>query len=242
MPNLCPEGRPAKAGIDWDPESMDVSNERMPRKTSDTTRERILTAAERIYAASGFHGMSLRDVTLLAGVNLAAVNYHFGSKDKLILALADRRLTPINDERLARLGKLRDKHGREPIPVRELVCALVDPMLKALRQGKNNRAIMVRLVAQMMIDDPRRFSHVHKTFYKPVLDRYHDELQRTVPHLTSHQVNARFFCAFAMVLGIRLMHESMDWFLKIRSEDRQFDVLEQEIHAFLYGAFTADAR
>jgi hypothetical protein len=115
-------------------------------------------------------------------------------------------------------------------------------MFKALRQGKNNRAIMVRLVAQMMIDDPRRFSHVHKTFYKPVLDRYHDELQRTIPHLTSHQVNARFFCAFAMVLGLRLMHESMDWFLKIRSEDRQFDVLEQEIHAFLYGAFTADAR
>jgi AcrR family transcriptional regulator len=221
---------------------MDVSNERMPRKASDTTRERILTAAERIYAASGFHGMSLRDVTLLAGVNLASVNYHFGSKDKLILALADRRLTPINEERLERLGKLRDKHGREPIPVRELVCALVDPMLKALRQGKNNRAIMVRLVAQMMIDDPRRFSHVHKTFYKPVLDRYHDELQRTIPHLTSHQVNARFFCAFAMVLGLRLMHESMDWFLKIRSEDRQFDVLEQEIHAFLYGAFTADAR
>lgn len=212
----------------------------MPRKASETTRERILTAAERIYAASGFHGMSLRDVTLLAGVNLAAVNYHFGSKDKLILALADRRLTPINNERLERLAKLREKHGFEAIPVRELVGALVDPMFEALRQGKNNRAIMVRLVAQMMIDDPRRFSHVHKTFYKPVLDRYHDELQRTIPHLTSHQVNARFFCAFATVLGIRLMHESMDWFLKIRSEDRQFQVLEQEMHAFLCGAFTAD--
>ena len=50
----------------------------MPKKSPESTRERILRAAERIYAASGFHGMSLRDVTLLAGVNLAAVNYHFG--------------------------------------------------------------------------------------------------------------------------------------------------------------------
>lgn len=211
----------------------------MPKKSAENTRERILRAAERIYAASGFHGMSLRDVTLLAGVNLAAVNYHFGSKDKLIYALADRRLTPINSERLERLAKLRAKHAEDPIPVRELVCALIDPMFKALRQGKNNRAIMVRLVAQMLIDDPKRFAQIHKTFYKPVLDCYHDELQRTIPQLTSHQVNARFFCAFATVLGLRLMHESMEWFLKIRSEDRQFDILEEEMHTFLFGAFTA---
>ena len=210
----------------------------MPKKSAETTRERILRAAERIYAASGFHGMSLRDVTLLAGVNLAAVNYHFGSKDKLIFALADRRLTPINTERLERLAKLRERHAPEPIPVGELVGALVDPMFKALRQGRNTRAITVRLVAQMMIDDPRRFAQIHKTFYKPVLECYHGELQRTIPGLTSHQVNARFFCAFATVLGIRLMHESMEWFLKIRAEDRQFDILEREMHAFLRGALT----
>lgn len=233
---------PAKTGIDGPAREVNVLNVRMPKKVAENTRERILKAAERIYAASGFHGMSLRDVTVLAGVNLAAVNYHFGSKDKLILALADRRLTPINTERLARLDKLRAKHGREPIPVRELVGALIDPMFKALRQGKNNRAIMVRLVAQMMIDDPRRFSHIHKTFYKPVLDRYHDELQRTIPQLTSHQVNARFFCAFATVLGIRLMHESMDWFLKVRSEDKQFSLLEDEMHAFMLGALTGQEK
>ena len=233
---------PAKTGIDESTRAVNVSNVRMPKKAADNTRERILKAAERIYAASGFHGMSLRDVTVLAGVNLAAVNYHFGSKDKLILALADRRLTPINTDRLARLDRLRDKHGREPIPVRELVGALVDPMFKALRQGKNNRAIMVRLVAQMLIDDPRRFAHIHKTFYKPVLDRYHDELQRTIPQLNSHQVNARFFCAFATVLGLRLMHESMEWFLKIRAEDKQFALLEEEMHAFMLGALTAQEK
>lgn len=232
----------AKTGIDESGYAVNVSNARMPKKAADNTRERILKAAERIYAASGFHGMSLRDVTVLAGVNLAAVNYHFGSKDKLIVALADRRLTPINTDRLARLDRLREKHGREPIPVRELVAALIDPMFKALRQGKNNRAIMVRLVAQMLIDDPRRFAHIHKTFYKPVLDRYHDELQRTIPQLNSHQVNARFFCAFATVLGLRLMHESMEWFLKIRSEDKQFDLLEEEMHAFMLGALTAQEK
>ncbi len=214
----------------------------MPKKSAESTRERILRAAERIYAASGFHGMSLRDVTLLAGVNLAAVNYHFGSKDKLIHALADRRLTPINSERLERLARLRDKHGADAIPLKDLVAALVDPMFKALRQGPDNRAIMVRLVAQMMIDDPKRFSHIHRVFYKDVLDRYHEELQKTIPQLTSHQISARFFCAFCTVLGLRLMHDSMEWFLRVRPENRQFDLLEAEMHSFLLGAFFSDGK
>lgn len=184
--------------------------------------------------------MSLRDVTLLAGVNLAAVNYHFGSKDKLILAMADRRIAPINTERMERLSKLRARHGKTPIPLDDLVSALIEPIFRGLRQGgKNNRAIVVRLVAQMMIDDPRRFSQIHRIFYKDVLDCYHEELQRTLPHLAAHQINARFFCAFATVLGLRLMHHSMEWFLKIRAEKRQFDVLEAEMHTFLIGAFTA---
>lgn len=212
----------------------------MGNASVDSTRERILRAAERIYAASGFHGMSLRDVTLLAGVNLASVNYHFGSKDKLIVALADRRLTPINNDRMERLAQLRAKHGKKAIPVNELVAALVDPMFKAMRQGRNTRAIMVRLVAQMLIDDPRRFAHVHRTFYKTVLDCYHLELKRSVPRLTSHQVCARFFCAFSTVLGVRLMHESMDWFLKIKSEKCQLEILEEELRAFLCGAFTSE--
>lgn len=213
----------------------------MAKKQVHSTRERILRAAERIYAASGFHGMSLRDVTLLAGVNLAAVNYHFGSKEKLIIALADRRLTPLNQERIHRLERLREKHHHQPIPVTELVASLIEPVFKALRQGRNNRAIMVRLVAQMMIDDTKRFTQIHKTFYKDVLDSYHDELQRSLPGLTSQQVYARFFCAFALVLGVRLLHESMDWFLKIRSETKRLDILEQEMHAFLLGAFQSGA-
>ncbi len=213
----------------------------MPKKSAHTTRERILRAAERIYAASGFHGMSLRDVTLLAGVNLAAVNYHFGSKDKLILALADRRLTPLNSERLERLRRLREKHGRQPIPVADLVAALVEPVFKALRQGRNNRAIMVRLVAQMMIDDPKRFAQIQRTFYKDVLDCYHQELQRSLPGLTSHQVYTRFFCAFGTVLGLRLLHESMEWFLKVRSETKRLELLEQEMRTFLLGALSAGA-
>jgi len=203
--------------------------------SGESTRERILKAAERIYAASGFHGMSLREVTLLAGVNLAAVNYHYGSKDKLIQAIADRRLTPINVERIQRLQKLRQKHGDNPIPPAGIVASMVDPLFKALRHSKSNRAIMVRLVAQLLIDEPHRFSHIHRAFFQGIVDAYHDELQRTFPNLSPHQLYARFFCASSMLLGLRLTHESMDWFLRVRTESKQLDLLEAEMTAFLMG-------
>lgn len=206
--------------------------------SGESTRERILKAAERIYAASGFHGMSLREVTLLAGVNLAAVNYHYGSKDKLIHAIADRRLAPVNAERIQRLKKLRLEHGDKPIPPADLVASMIAPLFKALRHSKSNRAIMVRLVAQLLIDEPHRFSHIHQAFFQSVVDAYHNELQRTYPNLSSHQLYARFFCASAMLLGLRLIHESMDWFLQVRTESKQLDLLEAEMTAFLLGGLS----
>lgn len=171
------------------------------KKSLESTRERILQAAERIYAASGFHGMSLRDVTILAGVNLAAVNYHFGSKDKLIYALADRRLTPVNNERLAHLEKLRKKYGSDPIPAAELVTAIVSPVLHALRQGKSSRAIMVRLAGQLMTDEPHRFIHLHRLFYKEAFEQFVSEFEKAYRISPRIKSTPDFFALSAPFLG-----------------------------------------
>ena len=210
----------------------------MPKKNSETTREKILQAAEFLYASNGFHGMSLRDVTLRADVNLAAVNYHFGSKDKLVLALAERQMAPINAERLKRLSDLNQKYGHQPIPVIELVRALVDPIFKMLRQNKKSRTIMVRLVAQMLIDDHNRFPQIYEIFYKKMIDRFHAEMERALPGLTMRQIHARFFCAFSTILGVRLMTNCMDLFLESPKSGGIFDFIEQEITAYLIGGLT----
>ena len=67
------------------------------------TRERILDAAGRLFAERGFDGTSLRAITTAAGVNLAAVHYHLGSKEALLAAIVARHAEPVNRERLARL-------------------------------------------------------------------------------------------------------------------------------------------
>ncbi|EQD66424.1 Transcriptional regulator, TetR-like, DNA-binding, bacterial/archaeal domain protein, partial [mine drainage metagenome] len=71
-----------------------------------STKQRILGAAEALFAQHGFAGASLRQVTTAANVNLAAVNYHFGSKDNLIEAVFRRRLDALNARRHAALAKV----------------------------------------------------------------------------------------------------------------------------------------
>src|SRR5918995_5698455 len=86
-----------------------------PVKPQHETRTRILDAAEELFMQHGFEGTSMRQLTTQAGVNLAAVNYHFGSKDALIEAVFRRRLDPMNAARIAALDEL-EASGRALAP------------------------------------------------------------------------------------------------------------------------------
>jgi AcrR family transcriptional regulator len=88
----------------------------MLTRDSSSTRDKILDACERVYARDGVEGLSLRIITEAAEVNLAAVNYHFGSKEVLITEMLKRRLQPIHDERLALLVQLERAFGHQLHP------------------------------------------------------------------------------------------------------------------------------
>src|SRR3989440_3450092 len=79
--------------------------------TSPDTKTRILDAAERLFVEHGFEATSLRSLTSAAAVNLAAVHYHFGSKEELFQAVLTRRLDPMNQERIDLLGKVEREAG-----------------------------------------------------------------------------------------------------------------------------------
>src|SRR4030095_7792270 len=99
-------------------------------KPQHETRTRILDAAEELFMLHGFEGTSMRLLTSKAGVNLAAVNYHFGSKDALIEALFRRRLDPMNAARIAELERLEtDAKGRTLAP-EEIIRAFVGQSLR----------------------------------------------------------------------------------------------------------------
>lgn len=93
------------------------------------TKAAILAAAERLFALNGFQNVSVRDLTAEAGVNLASVNYHFGSKDALLFEIFRRRSAELNRERARLLHMAHDRHGGAP-PARDILEALFAPPVR----------------------------------------------------------------------------------------------------------------
>jgi AcrR family transcriptional regulator len=120
---------------------------RVPDMSSDRTRSAILAAAERLYADRGFGDVTLRDIVAEASVNLAAVNYHFGSKDELIAELFVTRSLATNRERLNEL-KAAEETGGGRAPIDAILRALVGPTLRGClgpdREGSTAARFMIR--------------------------------------------------------------------------------------------------
>ena len=114
---------------------------------SDQTRSAILGAAERLYADRGFGDVTLRDIVAEANVNLAAVNYHFGSKDELIAELFVTRSIQTNRERLNEL-KAAEERGGGRASIEDIMRALVGPTLRGClgpdREGSTAARFMIR--------------------------------------------------------------------------------------------------
>ena len=142
-----------------------------------TTKDRILDAAERVFAREGFEASSLRTITAEARVNLAAVNYHFQSKEALVQAVIGRRLGPVNARRIALLEAYQAEAAGETVPLDKVLDAFLRPI--------------VELVG----------SHAHE--FVPLIGRLYTEPGDFAVHLYRQQfehMKERFFPAFARVL------------------------------------------
>ncbi len=118
---------------------------------SDQTRTAILAAAERLYADRGFGDVTLRDIVAEANVNLAAVNYHFGSKDELIAELFVTRSMALNRERLTQLKAAEEKGGGRA-DIADILRALVGPTLRGCLGPENQRSTPARFMIRVSIE------------------------------------------------------------------------------------------
>lgn len=156
------------------------------------TKTRILDAAEQLFAREGFHNTSMRAITGAAEVNLAAVNYHFGSKEALLQAVFERRLLPLNQERTERIEQVlaqAEQAGTRPV-ARELMRAFVEPTLRFSHRDCGTRAF-ISLVGRAMteMDSTIRDCFIHQV--EPLFKLMISGLQRALPDLPPATLFAR---------------------------------------------------
>jgi len=147
------------------------------------TKTLILDAAEEAFADLGFDAASLRHIIAMAGVNLAAVHYHFGGKEALIEAVFERRILPLNEERLRLLDRLEEESGEAGPTVERLLEALVGPPLRlSLEEAKGGRNF-ARVLGRVFTEpDPFIQRMLHARF-EGLLKRFMAAFARALPSL-----------------------------------------------------------
>jgi AcrR family transcriptional regulator len=145
------------------------------------TKERILDAAERLFAERGISGTSLRAVTRKAAVNLAAVHYHFGSKEALCQAVLARRIRPLNDERLERLRAIESETAGRPS---------VEAIVKAFFGEKG--AVWSTLMGRFYSEPVELVAPLLRQQFEDLGRRFVGALCLALPELPSDEVFRRF--------------------------------------------------
>jgi AcrR family transcriptional regulator len=174
----------------------------------ENTRERILDAAEELFAEQGTAGTSLRSLTRQAGVNLAAVHYHFGPKEALLDAVVDRRAGPINRARLQALARLEREAGEDGPALEDLLQAFILPGLQGLRDLAHRRDTLTRLMARIEGQPAAEVEGLYRRHFGEVSMRFVAAISRALPHLPPHQVADRF--RFAVGILTQLFSGNLD--------------------------------
>ncbi|RDS86029.1 TetR/AcrR family transcriptional regulator [Dyella psychrodurans] len=151
--------------------------------SSASTKERILTSAEALFAQRGFEGASLRQLTAAAGVNLAAVNYHFGSKEKLVEEVFKRRLDQLSARRLAALKQVA---GQPETTLEDILAAFIRPALDLSHDGGGG--LFMRVLARAFAEHDDSLRKFLSENYGHVMRQFTTEFARLLPHLSKEEL------------------------------------------------------
>jgi AcrR family transcriptional regulator len=168
-----------------------------------STRERILDAAELLFARRGFGSASLRDITAAAGANLAAANYHFRDKESLYTEVLLRRLRPVNRQRLERLDELVCRSKRTAPPLAEILRAFIAPAVELALSSPIQPAPFLGLMGRMLSDPLPFLDSVIRSEFQPIVVRFSAVLQKALPGISRTNLAWRMqFVAGAMLHGL----------------------------------------
>jgi AcrR family transcriptional regulator len=197
------------------------------------TKEKILDTAERLIASQGFAATSLRQIISEAQVNLAAVHYHFGSKEELLDQLILRKVTRVNQEREALLDTFEREAGGDPVTVDKILAAFFQPMIEAGCRNPQFVRLMGRLIAEGLIPS------IAERHFQPTTTRFIAALGRALPNLSEGELFSRvqfMFGAMSHTVGGLALPVT-----QIHGDGADFQTMMLRLMAFLGAGMNAPA-
>ncbi len=144
-------------------------------------KRKLLDAAEQLFAENGFEAVSVRNITQLAKTNVAAVNYHFGSRDDLLSLAMMRTLVPINEERVALLESVERKWAGKVTPLEEIIEAFVRPLATQVQKSDLSERLFYKLAGRIFAEQGDGMPPQIEAQLKAVIDRFTRSFSKALP-------------------------------------------------------------
>jgi AcrR family transcriptional regulator len=190
----------------------------------------------------GFEATSLRSLTSAASVNLAAVNYHFGSKEELFQAVLTRRLDPMNQERIVLLEKVEREAPGRPLSCEKILFAMLVPALKLARDERRGGKNFLRLLGRAYADPAPFIRHFLSARYAEMIGRYKEAFLRALPHLSRQELTWRLHFVMGALSYTLAGTDALKLFSQVTLTDRDNDeLLLQRLAPFLVAGLKAPA-
>jgi AcrR family transcriptional regulator len=167
--------------------------------SSADTKEQIITVAERLFAELGFAGTTLRNVVSEAGVNLAAVSYHFGSKEELFRAVVSRFAHPVIERELRLLSEL--QAGPKLPSVEDILTVVIKPSLEILTQDQDTHLMQAQFMGRCRME-PKPIQRIANEEFAVVTDACLDLLQRVLPDQSRSQLYWKLDLVIASLIRV----------------------------------------
>lgn len=206
------------------------------------TKERIIQTAEQLVAEHGFDRVSLRDITSLAKVNLAAVHYHFDNKEGLVDVLILRYVRPINLERLRLLDRAEAACGDRPVPVEKLIEIYIRPTLDLMSKSQVSASLYLKMVGRCLGEHGYRLPAPLVPVIEQVTTRFAHAMRRSLPDLTEEIIRWRMHFCFGAVVNALLHAESVGRISAGRSGSPTPDVIVGRLIEFCAAGLRAESR
>jgi AcrR family transcriptional regulator len=158
--------------------SCDMREMTLPESGS---KRKLLDAAEQLFADKGFEAVSVRDVTQLAKTNVAAVNYHFGSREGLLTLVMMRYMLPVTEERLARLDTAERKWSGKAVPLEEIIDAFVRPLVTQVRKSELSERLFYKLTGRIFAQQGDGLPRQIEDQFRQVAERFSRAFGKTLP-------------------------------------------------------------
>lgn len=210
-----------------------------PPPDQGDAKSRLLRAASELIAEKGFDKASLRQITAAAGTNLAAVNYHFGSRESLIDALITSYVKPINARRLEQLTALEEEHAPTPVPLEEIFTAFIEPIITQAEPGSGSARLFYKMLGRCMSERSYRLPEAVLPSLREMTGRFSQAMQRVLPHLSEAAILWRLHFAFGVIAHTLIHAETLGEITNGRSGRAEPRLILQRLREFCLAGLQA---